>query len=217
MYFGRKLARFYLGVLASLAATILSASVSSSDSNTSKDWPRLLLSWSKNAIVDTLTISTSTYAECYLHIDPCNSCGLDEFLSMEAIIAFQGGIELQDFVPLAGCDPLYYHPPPEDIVVGAIADTFYVNCFDCPVLTDLYLLARVGVYLDVEQLSTGYTPSILPVPISVFPAIALNVDPVGGCGFLGWVARCDFSGVYIKVIPTPVARSSWGVIKALYK
>ena len=179
-------------------------------------WPELRLSWSPNGLVDTLTISSSDSATCYLYILP-RPGGEDEFLYMGAIILFEDGVKLQSFSPIL--EGAFIYTPPERIETGAPIDTVYAY-YDCPLMQELTLLARIDLYLDfpVLRISGESTIAALgPFPIGQYPEIALNWDPEAECGTLGVIDSCDYNVLFLKIKTVANIHSSWGAVKSMYK
>ena len=179
-------------------------------------WPELRLSWSADGLVDTLTISSSDSAKCYLYILP-RPGGDDEFLYMGAIILFRNGVRLQSFSPVL--EGAFLYTPPERIETGAPLDTVYAY-YDCPLMQELTLLARIDLYLDFPVLSMSgesTTYALGPFPIGGNPRIGLNWDPEAECGTLGVIDSCDYNVLFLKIKTVANIHSSWGAVKSMYK
>jgi len=151
--------------------------IAAENASSLQDWPELKLSWSPTAVVDTLTITESDSATCYIHILPCPWMD-NEFYSLIAIITFSTGIQLHGFSPILEGDVIY--TPPEDIEIGASADTLATAYHDCPLMTELTLLAQIDLFLDVEEMEGGSLPmpQILPFPIGDLPEITPTLQNV---------------------------------------
>ena len=179
---------------------------------TAADWPKILLSWNGESIVDSTAVVEGENVDFYVFIEEAE--GGSMLFAATAIFDWSCYFELLDFQPVIA-NPVQVRPalPCQTTCM----DTFLIEYDYCPVMSYLTLVAhgtlRVPQLPDYKD-SPVYCINIVEYP-SWMPSVALDVGAVCNAEIL--IDTSEHNSLIIKVMPaTPTDRKSWGAIKAEY-
>jgi len=177
--------------------------------------PKLQLSWSVYAQVDTLYFQDSGWTHCYLWLDP--SPNRDDLVGFWGTLFQSHAVEVHRWRYMGS-------GAGGDIAIDPGADQHRLGYLDIPCENDsgAKVLCEFDVWIDVDQLADSEgrpsTVGLVEAGASEWdPMVFYRKDIAEPCGYRSVGFAAEPNRLIVLQSPVPVHRSTFGTLKAYYR